>query len=477
MASIDLPEPMEWSSVSRERWAERVAADLGVEDADAALARTASSGVRTRVLYTESEGGPALPENLRPRRGWKACETFDVSLERVSSVVREAVLEGLASVRLAGDVDALDPEEFTAVLSALGATKIDRPQIVLRPTGTPGRVLDVVDGVAVEFFGGFDPVRNVLADGRGRFDGAAVAQEELALLGHWKASGQTGRALEVDGSYLREAGANAVDELAFLLAAATERLRGAARAGIGARAWLRQTAVRVGVGRDLFDEIAKLRAIRLVFAKLCQSAADGDCGLVAPVVHAVGLVRELAPVDRASNALRTSSHAFAGAVGGAHTIELAPFERGSRIGERLARTTHSVLAHEAHLARVDDPAGGSWYVEALTDGIARAAWDRFRAIERAGGLASWIESGALASLLEERRSALAAAVNAGTHTIVGVTEYPPPPGTESEGTASRSTAASPRSSVGASGWPLVEGLCEADLLEPEPAARTAEARS
>jgi hypothetical protein len=468
---------MEWNSVTRERWAARVAADLGVEDADRELARTAASGVRTSVLYTDCEGSPVLPENLRPRRGWKASETFDVNLERVSSVVREGVLEGLASVRLAGAVDALDPQEFEAVLSALGATKIDRPQIVLRPSGAPVRVLDVVDGAAIELFGGFDPVRMVLADGVGRFDGAAVAQEEVVLLEHWKASGQTGRAFEVDGSYLRESGANAVDELAFMLAAATERLRGAARAGLGARAWLKQTAVRVGVGRDLFDEIAKLRAIRLLFAKLCQSAADGDCGLVAPVVHAVGLVRELAPVDRASNALRTSSHAFAAAVGGAHTIELAPFERGSRIGERLARTTHSVLAHEAHLARVDDPAGGSWYIEALTDAIARAAWDRFRGIERAGGLANWIESGALANLLEERRSALAAAVNAGTHAIMGVTEYPPPAGTESNGTAARAADSTLCLSAGPSGWPHVGGLCEADLLAPEPFAPTAEPRS
>lgn len=466
MGVTDEPEPLNWPAITRERWAERVASDLGVTDADVELARTAPSGVRSSVLYTDHVRAPALPENLRPRRGWKASESFDVSVGRVSSVVREAVLEGLTSVRLAGDVEAMDREEFESLLAALGATKIDRPQLVLRPQSIPGAVLDVVDGLALELYGGFDPVRTVLADGHGGFDATAVAEQEVALLERWKATGQSGRAFEVDASYVREAGANAVDELAFLLAATTERLRGATRAGLGARQWLKEVTVRVGIGRDLFDEIAKLRAVRLLYAKLCQAASEGDCGLVAPVVHAVSLECDLAPVDRASNALRTSSQAFVGAVGGADTIELAPFERGSRIGERLARTTHSVLIHEAHLARVDDPAGGSWYVEAMTDAIARAAWNRFREIERAGGLARWIEAGALVALLEQRRAELAAAVDSGAHTIVGVTEYPPPAEPADAGSnASRfgGTNDQPWLSVGESGWPRLGVLCTASL--------------
>lgn len=461
-----------FAPAERSAWAARVAADLGVDDADTELTRTTPSGLDARVLYTaEDATSRPLPEALRPKKGWRATESIEVAGDDFAMRAASASREGIACVRALGDPASVDGTVQARLLEAFTKQQGGRrPWLVLRPTADgPSAFVGHVDPQHLLVFGGYDPVRAVLADGAGPFDAAQAAHEEHTSVERFASVGTNTPALEVDTAYLREAGAHAVDAIGIGLASATERMRGALAQGTAPRRWFDSCAWRVGVGRDLFEEIAALRALRLCVAKLSVASAGGDAGPSCPVVHAMGLARELAPFDRPSNALRTSSQAFAAAVGGATTLEIAPFEQGSERGRRLARTTHAVLAHESHLGRVDDPAGGSWYVESLTDAVARAAWARFTAIEAAGGFSAWVGSGALAALLAERRAAIAAAVAAGTHTIIGVNAFAPTDDDE-PAPAARSEAqrAGARPDPGGTGdWPLVEPCIDATLVAPE----------
>jgi len=465
-----------FEAVERSAWAARVATELGVDDADAELARRTPSGLAVRPLYGAADAAARpLPEVLRPKKGWRATESIEIEGDDFAMRAASASREGIGCVRALGDPVAVDGTVQARLLDAFAKQQGGRrPWLVLRPTAAgPSAYVGHVDPQLLLVFGGYDPLRAVLADAAGPFDPAATAREECASIERFATVGTNTPALEVDTAYLREAGASAVDAIGLGLAAAAERLRGAVAAGARPKAWFKSCAWRVGVGRDLFEEIAALRALRLCVGKLSVAASGGDAGPSCPVVHAMGLARELAPVDRPSNALRTSSQAFAAAVGGATTLELAPFEEGSERGRRLARTTHAVLAHESHLDRVDDPAGGSWYVEALTDGVARAAWERFRAIEAAGGFAAWVASGALTALLDERRAALAAALADGTHTIVGVTAYAPAdddePAPAPRSEAERAGAVPATGDTG--GWPRVEPCIDALLGAGEVEAR------
>jgi methylmalonyl-CoA mutase len=120
-----------------------------------------------------------------------------------------------------------------------------------------------------------------------------------------------------------------------------------------------------------------------------------------------------------------------------------------------------VLEHEAAFARVDDPTGGAWYVEHLTDALARAAWREFQNVEAAGGLSRWIESGAFAQRLDVRRTALAARVAAGEHVIVGANRYQPVSLEAPAAAASSSTARAPAKLRRApNSWPLLDVLDE-----------------
>jgi methylmalonyl-CoA mutase len=128
------------------------------------------------------------------------------------------------------------------------------------------------------------------------------------------------------------------------------------------------------------------------------------------------------------NLLRTTVACFAAGVGGADVLTVQPFDAAlglpDSFSRRIARNTQSLLVEEGHLARVLDPAGGSWYVESLTDSLARAAWDWFTEIERAGGLVTALDSGLvrdrIAAAWEERSKRLATRADA----ITGVSEFP-----------------------------------------------------
>jgi methylmalonyl-CoA mutase len=131
--------------------------------------------------------------------------------------------------------------------------------------------------------------------------------------------------------------------------------------------------------------------------------------------------------DPQMNGLRATSGAFAAAVGGANSITVLPFDglahKINGQGRRLARNTQVILAEEAHLFRVVDPAAGSGTIEAMTDVLAEAAWKRFQEIEKQGGIVAAIAEGTLLHDIAEAREARIARAASGVTTIVGVNAY------------------------------------------------------
>jgi methylmalonyl-CoA mutase len=136
----------------------------------------------------------------------------------------------------------------------------------------------------------------------------------------------------------------------------------------------------------------------------------------------------LTKADAWTNLLRLTSAGFAGAVGGADAIVLGAFTDAiglpTAFGRRQARNTQLVLMEESHLGRVADPAGGAWYLDSLTDQLARAAWGGFQAIEAAGGIVKALESGLITDIVGATRAAQDAAFADKSRKILGVTAFP-----------------------------------------------------
>ena len=235
------------------------------------------------------------------------------------------------------------------------------------------------------------------------------------------------RAIVVDALPYHEAGGSDAEELGCSLAAGLEYLRAMRAAGLPADAAFGQLEFRYAATAGQFATIAKLRAARRIWARVAQ-----QCGVTSDAAgqrqHAVSSWSMLTRRDPWNNILRATLACFSAGVGGADVITVAPFDAAigqpDRLARRVARNVHALLVEESHVARVIDPAGGSWYVEDLTEQLAAKAWAWFQEIERSGGLraalAAGIIGGRWAASRERRRDALARRQEA----VTGVSEFP-----------------------------------------------------
>jgi methylmalonyl-CoA mutase len=234
------------------------------------------------------------------------------------------------------------------------------------------------------------------------------------------------KAVVVDSLPVHIAGGSDAQELGYALGAGVAYLRVLTAAGLDLDTAARLLEFRVAVTAEQFPSIAKLRAARRLWARVLE--VGGAAADTAQVQHAVASPTMYTRRDPYGNLLRGTVAGFAAGVGGADAVTVAPFDAAlgpsTPFSRRIARNTQSLLVMEAHLARVVDPAGGSWFVESLTDGLARAAWAYFQELEAAGGAVRALDSGLVAETTARVRDAREREVATGRRPVTGVSAYP-----------------------------------------------------
>lgn len=197
------------------------------------------------------------------------------------------------------------------------------------------------------------------------------------------------RTVSIQGELYAQAGASAVQELGFAIASGVEVVRGLLKRGLSIEQAAKQVYFSFGIGSNVFMEIGKLRAAKLLWSKVIE-AFGGSEEAQKMYIHARTSPYTKTKYDPYVNMLRTTTEAFAGAVGGVNSMHVSPFDEPLRkpdaFSRRIARNTQVILQEESHLNKVVDPAGGSWYVESLTDKIAEKAWEIFTKVEQEGGM-------------------------------------------------------------------------------------------
>ncbi len=275
---------------------------------------------------------------------------------------------------------------------------------------------------------GCDPLGTLAAipDDSSLTPGIEIQLKQMAAIAAWTATNAPQvHPIGISSLPYHLAGATAVEELAFSAATAIEYLRSLAAAGIKIDD-LPEFQLVFGIGRDAFMEIAKLRAARTVLSHVLQSCgvASDNSGVS---IEAITSERTMTQRDPWVNLLRVSVETFAASIGGADTITTLPFDRAigesSAQADRLAANTQTILREESHLARVIDPAGGSYYVEKLTSDLSHAAWSLMQHIESEGGMASFLLSGKAQALVREKANARDRAINKRKDPITGVSSY------------------------------------------------------
>ncbi len=234
--------------------------------------------------------------------------------------------------------------------------------------------------------------------------------------------------MSITGYHIREAGADAVQELAFTLANAIAYIEAAQRRGLSVDEFASRLSYSLGCHRDLFEEVAKFRAARRIFAKIMRErfkAEDPKSQLFRTFSGSCGST--LVTQQPLNNTVRITIHALMGILGGHQAIHTASWDEGYALpaedASKLALRTQQILAHESGLCNTIDPLAGSYYVESLTNEIEQRVTRYLGKIDELGGMEKAIECGYIGDEIQKSSHALQQAIDTGEKVIVGVNEY------------------------------------------------------
>ncbi|OBK96493.1 methylmalonyl-CoA mutase small subunit [Mycobacterium asiaticum] len=452
--SIDVPELADLEQV-RGRWRSAVAgvlskstrtdpAELG-EYPEERLETPTYDGFAIRPLYTAFDELPEPPlpghwpfvrggDALRDvKSGWKVAEAFplpDTPTEEANGALLAALGEGVSALLVRVGESGVAPEQLAALLDGV---YLSMAPVILDAgthyTAAADVMLSLVEKVddeqraLVSVDLGADPFTAVLSDRK------TPTVEDLVAVAKRAVEHRGVRAVTVDGPAFHNLGATAAWELGAAIAAAVDYLRKLTEAGLTVGQALGQISFRLAADDDQFMTLAKMRAVRQLWARVAEVAGDPDRG--ATVVHAETSLPMMTQRDPWVNMLRCTLAAFGAGVGGADTVLVYAFDvaipggwpgTATSFARRIARNTQLLLLEESHVGRVLDPAGGSWFVEDLTKELAERAWEHFQSIESRGGFVEAREylAGRLGELADKRADDIAHRRIA----ITGVNEFP-----------------------------------------------------
>jgi methylmalonyl-CoA mutase len=235
--------------------------------------------------------------------------------------------------------------------------------------------------------------------------------------------------ISISGYHIQEAGATADLELAYTLADGVEYLRAGRDAGLGIDAFAPRLSFFWAIGMNFFMEVAKLRAARLLWAKLVREFEPENPRSLSLRAHCQTSGWSLTAQDVFNNVVRTCVEAMAATQGHTQSLHTNALDEALALptdfSARIARNTQLVLQHESGTTKVIDPWGGSAYVERLTHDLAARAWEHIQEVEAAGGMARAIDEGIPKLRIEEAAARTQARIDSGRQPVIGVNRYRP----------------------------------------------------
>ncbi|MBU6329930.1 MAG: methylmalonyl-CoA mutase [Acidobacteria bacterium] len=235
--------------------------------------------------------------------------------------------------------------------------------------------------------------------------------------------------ISISGYHMQEAGATAVQELAFTIADGKEYVRAALASGLDVDAFAGRLSFFFAIGMNFFMEIAKLRAARVLWHRVMSEFEPKKPTSLMLRTHCQTSGVSLTEQDPYNNVVRTTVEALAAVLGGTQSLHTNSFDEAlglpTDFSARIARNTQLILADETGVTHTVDPLGGSYYIESLTSSLVDAAWELICEVEELGGMTKAVESGMPKLRIEESAARKQARVDRGQDIVVGVNKYVP----------------------------------------------------
>lgn len=429
----------------------------------AKLTRQTHDGLKIAPLYSQTQdlgpdaaGLPGQSPFVRGAQaapaqplGWRMASAYgEADLGQLQATIMQDLEGGVGAVHLGLDLAARTGQPEDSAMAHDGAPVYDLAELSQVLHGVDDSLAPVLINGGASFMGSAallaalwrqrgrdlstlqgslnaDPLGALARQGT-LLDSTQGALESLGNLACWANENTPHvKAARVSAEPYHDAGATGALELACVLATSVAYLRAMVQAGLSVDAAARQIELSLTLGARFFFDVAKLRAARRLWARAQQAVGINEPTMS---LHGVSSNRMMTRRDPWVSMLRGTAACFAGAAGGAQSIRIAAFDSVHQtpgtLGRRVARNTQVILQEESQLGRVMDPAGGSWFIENLTDQLARAAWAEFQAIESEGGMAAVLESGWLAQRLEAGWGQRCKDLAKRKISITGVNEFP-----------------------------------------------------
>lgn len=274
----------------------------------------------------------------------------------------------------------------------------------------------------------FDPLSNLLLEGKFSRSESEDFAEVINLLKTGITKLPAIKVININGQYFRNSGSTVVQELAFSLAMGNEYLAMATGSGISADEATKRMMFTFGTGSDYFTEIAKLRAARQLWAQITEQYKPGTVEAMKMYIHCISSGFNKTLYDPYVNILRTTTETMSAIAGGAQCITVTQFDtfykEPDEFSNRIARNQQIILKEEAYLDKVADPAAGSYYIESLTDSLAKAAWELFLKVENQGGMLAAIKAGFIQDEVAAQAARFASDIATRKMILLGTNQYP-----------------------------------------------------
>ena len=435
----------EFPPVSTEQWEAAIAVDLKGADYERKLVWRTGEGFNVRPYYRAenlegiqflgSQAGEfPYVRGTRAHNRWRVHQTVEVNCPK------EANAEALKLLN--SGVDSLGfeiaKEDFTAadLDELLRDICVPAISLVFSGKGT-GNVAELViaklekEGTIAEADVAFaiDPlVKGLSTKGDFCSPNGEKCFARIAALIKKTAAYKHIRIVTVSADIFSNAGSTIVEELAFALSAGNEYLARLTDAGLTVDEAARKLRFSFAVTSNYFMEIAKLRAARMLWANIVKTYNPEKNCAGKMMIHATTSKWNQTVYDPYVNMLRGTTEAMSAAIGGVYSMEVTPFDRSfetpSEFAKRIARNVELLLKHESHFDQVVDPAGGSYYVENLTQSIAAEAWKLFLEIEQKGGYTEAYKAGVIKERVEASAAAKDKAIATRRQSLLGANQFP-----------------------------------------------------
>ncbi|MBW6490428.1 MAG: acyl-CoA mutase large subunit family protein [Lentimicrobium sp.] len=430
--------------ISTKAWEARIQEDLKGADYEKKLIWKTIEGFNVKPYYraedlesikamTESLPGqfPYIRGNKTDGNDWKICQDIETSdIVAANRIAANALTRGANAVSLNAE-NVNTAEDLKTLLEDIDVTKTTFNFNSSKSYPEFAKLLlDALGKDAAETCGSFDfdPISYLLLKGNFHYSQEKDLAEALELVKNAKPGLPHFRLITVNGQYFHNSGSTLTQELAFALASGNEYMAYLISNGVEAGLAAKSITFHFAAGSNYFMEIAKLRAARLLWARIVEQYKPESQESAAMRIHVSTANWNKTIYDPYVNVLRTTTEAMSAALGGADMITVLPFDLNYKepdeISTRIARNQQIILKEESSLDKVVDPAAGSYYIESLTASMADASWQIFLEIEEKGGMIEAIKAGFIQDAVAASAKKQNADIAARHTTLLGTNQHP-----------------------------------------------------